>query len=143
MKFAMIPPKIDPKALKPYIPTEEDLRVCPLCRRNWVKVEEVEKTGHAYLSCLYCLISIWVRDPYLGLWTRIEKEECPICRHADTRLFFRSDGYLKFYCPKCKLIMENVDEKKHDALIKKEAKEGTRWLSKLDKERIDRMEDLP
>ena len=118
----------DPKALVPYVATPEDLRVCPLCRRDWVKIEETEKDGHAYLACLYCEISIWVRDVLLGRWNNIEKEPCPVCAHKETRLFFRSDGYVKYYCPKCKLIIENVDEKKHDKVLAAEVKKGVRWM---------------
>lgn len=132
-----IPPKLDPKALNPYIPTDEDLRVCPLCRRDWIKVEEEGKTGKFYLACMFCMISIWIRDPYLGLWTRVEKEPCPICNHGETRLFFRQDGYLKYYCPHCKLIIEQVDEGKHDKLMKEEAKKGIRWLPKNEIKRLE------
>lgn len=130
--MSLLPPNIDPKSLNPYIPTEEDMRICPLCRRDWIKIEETEKTGRAFFACMFCMISIWVRDACLGLWTRVEKEPCPVCRNADTRLFFRADGYLKFYCPKCKLIIEQVDEKKHDALMKEEQKKGIRWLPKTE-----------
>lgn len=134
----LIAPIPEGQSLNPYIPTEEDFRICPLCRRDWIKIEESEADGKAYLACMFCMISIWVRDQLLGVWTRVEKEPCPVCAHKETRLFFRSDGYLKYYCPKCKLIIEQVDEKKHDQVIKKEAKEGTRWLPKTEIERIDR-----
>lgn len=125
----------NPKDLSLYLVTEEDMRICPLCRKDWISVEQDDKI---YLTCLPCMISIHVQDPCLGRWTRIEKESCPICRYEDTRVFFRQDGYLKYYCPKCKLIIENVDEKKHDKLIRHEVQQGTRWLPKKDIERIDR-----
>lgn len=139
MSEELIAPKLpdDPKELVVYIPTEEDLRVCPLCRRDWIAIEETEKTGRAYLACLRCEISIWVRDPLLGRWNNIEKEPCPTCNHTATRVFFRSDGYLKYYCPKCKLVIENVDEKKHDKVMDAEVKAGTRWVPKDVKRRIE------
>lgn len=127
----------EPNKLPFFVATEEDLRVCPLCRHDWVKVEETEDKGHAYFACFNCEISIWVRDPLLGRWRNIEKEPCPVCTHKDTRVFFRSDGYLKFRCPKCKLTIENVDEKRHDALIKAEEKAGTRWLPPAVKKRLE------
>lgn len=132
----LLPPHIDPKALNPYIPTTEDLRVCPLCRRDWIKIEEEGADGKAYFACLFCEISIWVRDKCLGLWTRVEKEPCVVCGHKETRLFFRSDGYLKMYCPKCKMIVENVDEKKHNKVLTAEVKKGIRWMPKADLKRI-------
>lgn len=116
-------PKIDT-----FIPTKADIEHCPLCLNKWQMIEEEGKEGRVYFSCLRtkCMISIWIRDPMLGRWTRTESEPCPVCSEKKMRLFFRSDEYIKMLCPKCGCSIENVDNDKHAALMRKEESEGKR-----------------
>lgn len=116
-------PKIDS-----FIPTPADMNHCPLCLNKFIMYEEPGKDGKVYFCCVKpkCMISIWVRDPMLGRWCRTESEQCPVCQEPKMRLFFRADGYIKMQCAKCGCTIENVDNDKHAALMKKEEAEGTR-----------------
>lgn len=119
----------DISKLDTFVPAKADLDHCPLCLNKWQIVEENGKTGKVYFACMRqkCMISIWVRDPILGRWTRVESEECPVCKNGNRmRLFFRSDGYIKMVCPKCSCMIENVDDEKHQRLIEAEEKAGKR-----------------
>lgn len=116
-------PKIDT-----FIPSKADMEFCPLCDNKFTLIEESEKTGHAYFACMRqsCMVWIWVRDPMLGRWRRVESEQCPICSEKQMRLFFRQDGYIKMRCIKCGCCVENVDDEKHAALMKFEESKGER-----------------
>ena len=118
----------DNKDIQTRIPSAADMNHCPLCLKKWTIVEEEGKTGRAFFVCFEpkCMINIWVRDPMLGRWVYVEKEPCAVCGHKETRLFFRSDGYIKMVCPKCGCAIENVDPVKHEALIKREEAAGLR-----------------
>lgn len=113
-----------------FIPSKTDMEHCPLCLKKWKIVEEVEKTGHGYFVCLECEISIKMMDPMVGMYFKMEPVECPVCNHSKTRVFYRSDGYLKYYCPKCKGIIESVDEQKHNKVLRAEVERGVRWMPK-------------
>ena len=114
-------PKIDS-----FVPSKADMSHCPLCLKKFGMYEQPGAAGKVYFFCTDCLISIWVRDPMLGRWTRVESEQCPVCKEPKMRLFFRSDEYIKMVCPKCGCAIENVDNDKHAALMKKEISEGKR-----------------
>lgn len=117
----------NPKEIDAFIPSKADMEHCPLCLEKWRIYEQQEKDGRVYFFCERpkCMVSIWVRDPMLGRWGRVETEKCAICS-TSMRLFFRSDGYIKMLCPKCGCSIENVDNDKHAALMKKEEAEGVR-----------------
>lgn len=117
-----------PKEIDAFIPSKADMSHCPLCLNKFTLYEEPGKDGKVYLICVKpkCMISIWIRDPMLGRWTRIKSEQCPVCAEKNMRLFFRSDGYIKMLCAKCGCCVENVDNDKHAALMKKEEAEGKR-----------------
>lgn len=121
------PPKDKPVS---FIPTKADMEHCPLCLKKWKIVEEEGAFGNGYFACLECEISIKVSDPMVGQYFKIDPVECPVCNHSKTRVFYRSDGYLKYYCPKCKAIIESVDEKKHNKVLKAEVEKGVRWMPK-------------
>ena len=114
-------PKLDS-----YIPTKADMSFCPLCGKKWVIYGERGKSGNGYFVCVDCEISIWIRDPLLGRWSRIEPEPCPLCK-TPMKTFFRSDGYVKTQCPKCKFKAETVDPDKHDKLMADEERRGVRF----------------
>ncbi len=97
---------------------------CPLCKRTFKKITHL---GEDYFVCLPCTISINVKDPSVYLWeSYVPAEEKEImcvnekCGEA-MNFFFRSDGFMKAYCPKCKssLATENlparVDKPKYTA----------------------------
>lgn len=114
--------------LDSFVPSKADLSHCPLCRGKFTLYEEPGRDGKVYMLCVNpkCMISIWVRDPMLGRWGRVESEKCPLCSEPKMRLFFRSDEYIKMLCSKCGYICESVDNDKHAAMMKKEEAEGTR-----------------
>ena len=112
-----------------FVPEKSHLKYCPLCLQEWKIYEELDtpqRKGDIYLFCIEDVISIKISDPMLGRWAVIEKEPCPVCGEKEMRLFFRSDEYIKMLCPKCKCCIENVDNEKHAALIKKEEMLGQR-----------------
>lgn len=120
------PPK--PGQLIRQIPTKHEMEHCPICLKKW---KTVQLEGRQFFVCQnsYCMIQIWIGDPFLGMYFLLQPEPCPVCTNEKTRVFYRQDGYLKLYCPKCKLIIENVDPEKHQAVIEAEAKKrNTRWL---------------
>lgn len=112
-----------------FIPTKADMEHCPLCKNKFVSYEEPGKQGNAMMVCLICMVKIWVRDPALGRWSRVEPEPCPFCKEP-MRIFFRSDGYIKTQCPKCKFAAETVDPEKHQKLIDAEEARGVRFTPK-------------
>lgn len=120
-------PKLDS-----FMPSKADMTHCPLCLDKFTMFEEPGKEGHVYFVCHKpkCMISIWVRDPMLGRWGRVESEPCPLCSEPKMRLFFRTDQYLKMLCVKCGYICENVDPDKHAALMKAEEDRGFRFTPK-------------
>ncbi len=78
---------------------------CPLCKRTF---EKLTNLGQDFFVCLPCMISINVKDPCVHLWKEyIPKEDKDIvcvnvrCGEA-MNFFFRSDGFMKAFCPKCK-----------------------------------------
>lgn len=117
-----------PQEIDAFIPTKADMSHCPLCKEKFITYEEPGKLGKVFFVCVKpkCMISIWVRDPMLGRWGRVESESCPVCSEKNMRLFFRSDGYIKMVCGKCGCAIENVDDKKHAALMKAEEAKGER-----------------
>lgn len=122
------PPLPTPDQADIFVPDGIDATHCPLCLGKWTLVEEEEKDGKAYFACFKstCLISIWVRDPMLGKYFNYDKIPCAVCG-KDMRLFFRSDQYMKCYCPGCKVVVEHVDEKKHQLMVEEEVRRGIRW----------------
>lgn len=120
-----------------WVPTAADVNHCPLCKEKWSMYEEPGALGKVFLFCLKDMVSIWIRDPLLGRWVRVEEEPCPMCQEPHTRLFFRSDGYIKILCPKCKWSMENVDPDKHQAMMKHEEAMGLRKTFNKPKEKGD------
>lgn len=113
-----------------FIPTKTEMEHCPLCLKKWKIVEEEGKFGSGYFACLPCEISIKVSDPMVGMYFMIDPVECPVCNNSKTRVFYRSDGYLKYSCPKCKGVIESVDENKHNKVLKAEVAKGVRWMPK-------------
>ena len=87
----------------------EKMKQCPLCLRRWHILEENGKIGKAYFFCNWCKIILWVQDPFIGHYEEFEAVPCPACREPKMRMFCRADGYIKFYCPKCKTTIENED----------------------------------
>ncbi len=97
---------------------------CPLCDKTF---EKIKYEGQEFFVCLPCFISINVNDPSVHLWKGYTPEEekeliCinPKCEEA-VRFFFRADGFMKTYCPRCKstLATENlpprIDKPKYTA----------------------------
>lgn len=95
------------------IPSVEDIKYCPLCLKKWKIVDLDGKEGKAYFVCFDCEISIWVRDHMVGQWEKVEPVICGVCNNEKMRMFFRSDEFIKTYCPKCKSTVESYDEDKH------------------------------
>ncbi len=97
---------------------------CPLCKRTFLKITNL---GQEFFVCLPCMISISVDDMCVHLWKdyRPEEEKDIVCineKCGETmRFFFRSDGFMKAFCPKCKssLATENlparIDKPKYTA----------------------------
>jgi Zn ribbon nucleic-acid-binding protein len=123
-------PEEIPKPAPGNMPTKADMSHCPLCDKKFISYEQPGAEGKAYFMCLACEISIWVLDPVLGRWRNPEPEPCPMCQHRETRLFFRSDGYIKMVCPKCKYTIETVDPQKHDKIMAEEHARGVRFTPK-------------
>lgn len=111
-----------------FIPDKADLNHCPLCLKKWTMYEEPGNTGKVYFCCTnsWCMISIWIRDAMLGMWHDPASEKIPCLNCGDPmRVFFRSDQYMKCYCPKCKIVIENIqNEDKHNAIMAKEEADG-------------------
>lgn len=129
-------PKLDPKKFDGFVPSKADMEHCPLCLQKWQMVEEPGEHGKVFFACMRqkCMVSIWIRDPMLGRWTRIESEPCPVCQEKNMRLFFRSDGYIKMVCHKCGCMIESVDTDKHERLIRAEEKAGQRKIIRGNKQ---------
>ncbi len=77
---------------------------CPLCKKQFVKVPY---EGKFYYTCRLCEIFIDVEDPCVHAWASYIPEDdrdilcpSPSCGH-EMRFFFRSDQFMKAYCPKC------------------------------------------
>ncbi len=86
---------------------------CPLCLKTF---EKITNLGQKFFVCFPCMISINVNDPSVHMWSLYKPEEdkelqCinPKC-HGEMRFFFRSDSFMKAYCPKCKssIATENL-----------------------------------
>lgn len=81
---------------------------CPLCGK---KFAQVTSKNEVFYMCFepYCMISINIKDPWVGVWDQFMPGDCPLC-HTPMKQFARKlDGYLKIVCPKCKLQMETRD----------------------------------
>lgn len=92
------------------------VKFCPICRKKWTIIDEQGKQGKAYFCCFKCMISVWVRDPFVGKWDKIASEDpvhCPTCRNHQMRFFCRSDGYMMYKCLNCKTVVETYDKLKH------------------------------
>ncbi len=97
---------------------------CPLCKRTFEKITHL---GEDFFVCFPCMISINVKDPSVHLWAdyKPEEEKEIMCINEKCgeamNFFFRSDGFMKAFCPKCKstLATENlparVDKPKYTA----------------------------
>ncbi len=78
---------------------------CPLCKRTF---EKMKNMGEEFFVCLVCMISINVKDPSVHLWADYVPEEdreiqCINSKCGEEmRFFFRADGFMKAFCPKCK-----------------------------------------
>lgn len=94
------------------------LEHCPLCHKKWITYEEAGRNGRAYFVCKSCMISIWVRDPMVGKWGDYEAVPCPTCGHHKMNFFSRSDGYMKFKCPKCPCTIEEAPNSMNDEINK-------------------------
>ena len=77
---------------------------CPLCKNTF---EKVPYRGAWFYMCQRCEIFIDVLDPAIHAWAAYTPENekeilCPYepCGH-EMNFFFRSDEYMKAYCPKC------------------------------------------
>ncbi len=77
---------------------------CPLCKRQFVKIPY---DGRFYYICEPCEIFIDTEDPCVHAWASYVPEEdrdifcpSPSCGH-EMNFFFRSDQFMKAYCPKC------------------------------------------
>ena len=129
----------DAKSIDGFIPSKADMEFCPLCDERFTLYEEPTKLGKVMFVCLgkNCMIRIWVRDPMLGRWRRVESESCPICSEKNMRIFFRSDGYIKLLCRKCGYACETVDEEIHDAILRHEVEQGKRIMFRKPKEPTD------
>ena len=92
----------------------QKMKFCPLCRRKWHIMEEPGKDGRAYFYCLWCEISVWMQDAFLGKYEEFEPVHCFVCRRHQMRFFCRADGYCAWYCPDCKCKIEQVDPSKHE-----------------------------
>lgn len=77
---------------------------CPLCKKAFIKVPY---KGVWFYMCKFCEIFINVDDPCIHAWASYVPEEekdilCPAKKcDAEMRFFFRSDGFMKAYCPRC------------------------------------------
>ena len=77
---------------------------CPLCKKAF---EKVPYRGVWFYMCKFCEIFINVDDPCRHAWASYKPEEdkdiiCPAKKcNAEMRFFFRSDGFMKAYCPVC------------------------------------------
>ncbi len=77
---------------------------CPLCKKTFIKVPYSKQL---FYVCNPCEIYIDVNDPCIHAWGSYVPEDdkdifCPNpkCGH-EMNFFFRSDQYMKAYCPKC------------------------------------------
>lgn len=77
---------------------------CPLCGKTFVKIANA---GEFFFVCISCTVSINVNDPSIHLWDSYKPEDEELmcinqkCGEAMS-FFFRSDGFMKGYCRKCK-----------------------------------------
>ncbi len=97
---------------------------CPLYKRTFLKLTNL---GRVFFVCIPCMISINVNDPSVHLWAdykpEVEKDiECINNKCGESmNFFFRADGFMKAFCPKCKstLATENlpprIDKPKYTA----------------------------
>ncbi len=101
---------------------------CPLCKKTF---EKMTNEGETFFVCLHCMVSINVNDPCVHLWADyVPTEEREIicinkkCGEA-MNFFFRQDGFMKAYCPRCKssVATENlpprIDKPKYTAPAEK------------------------
>ncbi len=85
---------------------------CPLCKKTFKKMTYLKET---FFVCLFCLVSINVKDPSVHLWEdyipETEKEIICINERCGEQMnfFFRADGYMKAFCPKCKSSLETEE----------------------------------
>ncbi len=84
---------------------------CPLCKRTF---EKITYLGNVFFVCLPCTISINVNDPNIDVWDSYKPEDKEImCVNQKCgepmNFFFRSDGYMKAFCPKCKSSIETEE----------------------------------
>ena len=82
---------------------------CPLCERE-MKEQMVmygQMRAKAYI-CQPCKIYTFSFDPAFNKWRDSDKKiPCPHCQHDEVKWFSRHvDNYIKFICPKCKVIGE-------------------------------------
>lgn len=87
---------------------------CPLCDTKFIRVF-VDR--QEYYICKRDMISINVKDPFVGRWKEIDNKDEPLlcdnpkCR-GRLKWFGRSDGYMKAICPnkKCGFTVEITGE---------------------------------
>jgi ssDNA-binding Zn-finger/Zn-ribbon topoisomerase 1 len=88
--------------LKPYV-------YCPLCEEKMSKrrMSNGLKVFDLYM-CKPCNIFTYPFDPAFDKWRDTDKKiPCPRCDFPEVKWFLRQmDSYLKFVCPKCKVIGE-------------------------------------
>ncbi len=86
---------------------------CPLCKTPF---EKVPYKGKWWYICNLCEIFIDVKDPCVHVWDYYKPAEekeilCP-AKDCDEPMnfFFRSDGFMKSMCPRCKSAVELSEE---------------------------------
>ncbi len=78
---------------------------CPLCKRTF---EKLTYLGNVFFVCLPCMVSINVNDPCVHMWADYSPEDDKeiVCINEkcgeQMYFFFRSDGFMKAFCRKCK-----------------------------------------
>ncbi len=78
---------------------------CPLCKKEF---ERITNFGEVFFVCFSCMVSINVKDPCVHMWDSYEPTEksdiiCPNVKcGAPMNFFFRGDGFMKGFCPRCK-----------------------------------------
>jgi len=103
----------------------EKMKQCPLCLRKWHIIEERGKQGKAYFACDWCKIILWVRDVFIGHYDEFDPVPCATCGEPKMRFFCREDLYCKWYCPKCKTVIEHYDPDLHPRVVEMKKRLGS------------------
>lgn len=82
---------------------------CPLCEREMTEMPIMYgQMKTRAVICRPCNIFTFRFDPAFDKWRDTDlKIPCPHCHHPEVKWFLRYvDQYLKFICPKCKVVGE-------------------------------------